>query len=89
MLKFLCIITIQSTLNYIHGIGSQNYGFIWAQNKQLYNKTIKKVNISEFLKIHAYKNEGFYSICKRLLQHLKDEQSLKRMHTYIDIFQNK
>lgn len=49
----------------------------------------KKVNISEFLKIHAYKNEGFYSICKRLLQHLKDEQSLKRMHTYIDIFQNK
>lgn len=63
------------------------------QNKQLYNKTIKKVNISEFiylnLKIHAYKNESFYSICKRLLQHLKDEQSLKRMHTHIDIFQNK
>lgn len=48
------------------------------QNKQLYNKTIKKVNISEFiylnLKIHVYKNESFYSICKRLLQHLKDEQ---------------
>lgn len=63
------------------------------QNKQLYNKTIKKVNISEFiylnLKIHVYKNESFYSICKRLLQHLKDEQSLKRMHTHIDIFQNK
>lgn len=49
------------------------------------NKTIKKVNNSEFLK----KNESFYSICKRLLQHLKDEQSLKRMHTHIDIFQNK
>lgn len=51
------------------------------QNKQLYNKTIKKVNISEFiylnLKIHVYKNESFYSICKRLLQHLKDEQNLK------------